>query len=119
MLMGIGKVSAQQEEVKVTNPLWTGIVLTAANPYFLLWWATVGMALATRAYSFGILAFLLFAVVHWICDLVWLEFLSLASHHGTDLMGVMLRKVLLAVCGIMMVVFGAWFLYGAAVRLRG
>ncbi len=97
----------------VRNPLWTGMALTGANPYFLIWWATVGLALATRAAELGMIAFALFAVVHWLCNLAWLEVLSVASHHGTALMGPRVQKVIVIVCGSAMAAFGAWFLRDA------
>ena len=31
------------------HPLWTGIVLSGANPHFILWWATVGLTLTGQA----------------------------------------------------------------------
>lgn len=99
------------------GPLATGVVLTAANPYFLIWWATVGLALATEAAQLGIAAFALFALIHWLCDLVWLEALSQASHKGTERMGGRLQQVVLAVCGIMLLGFGGKFLYDAGSAL--
>ena len=95
------------------GPFVTGVLLTAANPYFLIWWATVGLALTTQAVELGVVAFALFAVVHWLCDLLWLEALSLASHKGTDLLGGRLQQIVLVVCGLMLLGFGSMFLYDA------
>ena len=92
------------------HPLWTGVVLTAGNPYFLLWWATVGLALATQAAGLGVLGFVLFAVVHWCCDLLWLSVLSLASFKGVTLMGPRAQQVVTGICAAAMAFFGAWFL---------
>ena len=98
------------------HPFVIGIILTGANPYFLVWWATVGLALTTKAVGFGVLAFALFAVVHWLCDLVWLEALSLASHKGTELLSGRVQRIVLVVCGVMLVVFGVMFLVDAIWR---
>jgi len=95
------------------HPLVIGIVLTAANPYFLVWWATVGLALATQAMSFGAVVLILFAVVHWLCDLGWLEVLSLVGHKGSELFGRRAQLVISAVCGVVLLGFGAKFLYDA------
>jgi threonine/homoserine/homoserine lactone efflux protein len=99
--------------VESRSPLWTGIALTGGNPYFLLWWATVGLSLASRAAELGALAFGLFAVVHWLCDLAWLEALSRASHSGRGLMGPTTQKVIQALCAAAMAGFGAWFVIDA------
>jgi threonine/homoserine/homoserine lactone efflux protein len=99
------------------HPLVTGIVLTGGNPYFLLWWATIGLALATEAATLGVWAFALFAVIHWLCDLVWLEALSLATFKGSRLLGGRSRSIILAVCAAAMLVFAVLFLYDAGGRL--
>ncbi|NLX95353.1 MAG: LysE family transporter [Rhodopirellula sp.] len=97
------------------RPFVTGIVLTGANPYFLVWWATVGLALTSDALSFGIGALALFAIVHWLCDLGWLEMLSLAGHTGTERFGGSSQKAISAVCGVVLLGFGVKFLHDAAI----
>lgn len=124
LLMGIQLVAAARhvDETQATDgrhPFVTGVVLTAANPYFLIWWATVGLALATKAVGFGILAFVLFGLVHWLCDLIWLEILSFASYKGTEVLGGRLQQVVLLVCGIMLLAFGVMFLKDAGQGLLG
>ena len=100
------------------GPILTGVVLSIGNPYFLLWWATVGLALAVRAASLGLLAFALFAVLHWLCDLIWLEALSWTSFKGSRLLGDRGQRILLGVCGSALVLFAGLFLYDAARDLR-
>jgi len=96
------------------HPLLTGIVLTGANPYFLVWWATVGLALATQALQWGALALVAFAVVHWLCDLVWLEILSLLGFKGSAAFGPRAQRAVSAACALVLLGFGAKFLYDAA-----
>ena len=69
------------------HPFLTGVVLTVANPYFLVWWATVGLTLTSQALHFGLLALLLFALVHWLCDVGWLTVLSWAGFKGAEVYG--------------------------------
>ncbi len=99
------------------STLTTGIVLTACNPYFLLWWATVGLALATQASQLGLLAFALFGLVHWLCDLVWLEILSQASYRGARIFSEKSQQVVFAVCAIALLFFAAKFLLDALGKL--
>ena len=93
------------------GPVLTGILLSVGNPYFLLWWATVGLALASQAAELGILAFGLFAVLHWLCDLIWLEVLSWTTHRGSRIFGNRSQKVVMAVCGVALIFFGGMFLF--------
>lgn len=96
------------------SPVWTGMALTGGNPYFLLWWATVGMGLATGAMELGAMALVLFALLHWLCDLIWFEVLSVASHSGARWLGAKGQRVILIICALAMTVFGARFIWAAA-----
>ena len=119
LLLAVRSATGDPEASNGRHPFVTGIILSGGNPYFLIWWATVGLALATQAVELGILAFALFAVVHWLCDLVWLEALSWASHQGTEVLGGRLQQIVLVVCGLMLLGFGVKFLYDAGCGLLG
>lgn len=95
------------------KPILAGIILTASNPYFLVWWATVGLKLAQEAKGFGIWAFAIFACVHWSVDLIWLQFLSWASFKGSTLLGRKGFIYILAFCGAALLIFGLIFIYNA------
>ncbi|AQT70176.1 threonine efflux system [Anaerohalosphaera lusitana] len=101
------------------KPLTAGIILSATNPYFLIWWATIGVKLALEAKEFSMLALVLFATLHLTCDLIWLEFLSHASYQGSKIMGDKLQKWVLGICGTALLFFGIKFLYDAATDLIG
>lgn len=101
------------------HPVWSGIVLTGANPYFLLWWATVGLTMAGRAMEYGLMVLGLFALVHWLCDLIWLEVLSVVGFQGAEAFGQHSQKVVSGVCGVLLLGFGLKFVWDAGVILAG
>ena len=109
MLRQVRKADFAPEKAYTTGPVLTGFILSISNPYFLLWWASLGLNLAMKAKELGIIAFALFAFIHWLCDLVWLEILSTASFKGTTLLGPKSQRIVLAVCGAALIVFGAMF----------
>jgi threonine/homoserine/homoserine lactone efflux protein len=98
------------------NDLVAGIMMTAGNPLFLLWWATIGLGLAIQASELGLFAFVLFALIHWLCDLGWLEALSFAGFKGTRLLSDRGQRIVLLVCGLALLFFAANFFYDAAKR---
>jgi len=113
-----GGSAAEQMQATGGNPFVAGVLLSAGNPYFLVWWATVGLALITTARSdFGLWAFGLMALAHWSCDLIWLAALSWASFQGSVLLGPMGQRIVLAVCAMAMLGFGLYFIGERAVRL--
>ncbi|MBN2395692.1 MAG: LysE family transporter [Candidatus Atribacteria bacterium] len=95
------------------SPFQSGIVLTIANPYFLIWWATIGAVLITGAYQFGLFGFIAFAIVHWSCDFIWYSFLSSLSFKGGQFFGKRMQKVLFIFCGVFLLFFSGKFIYDA------
>ena len=114
MLVNLRKANEQETKNAKTKPVLTGLILSAGNPYFLLWWATVGLTLATTASKLGIWAFALFAIVHWLCDCIWLQILSFASFKGTKLLGQKSQRIVLMICSAALFLFGLFFIYNAA-----
>jgi threonine/homoserine/homoserine lactone efflux protein len=106
-----------QSKVLKDKPITAGIILSAGNPYFLIWWATVGLALATQAKEWGIWAFALFAVTHWSVDLIWLLMLTWFSNKGSVLIGRQGMRIVLMICAGALFFFGLFFIYNALVIL--
>jgi len=113
MLRSLRYCDTQETFGTKQGPLTAGIVLSIGNPYFLVWWTTIGLVLATKAMALGIWAFMLFAVIHWLCDLVWLTLLSWASFKGSHWFGQRVQQIVLLVCGSVLLLFGLYFLFDA------
>lgn len=95
------------------SPLMAGIILSLANPYFLIWWATIGSILIFRSITFGLLGFVIFMILHWFCDFFWCYFLSALSFKGGQFFGKRLQQVLFAICGVFLLFFSAKFIFDA------
>ncbi|MHC5074695.1 MAG: LysE family transporter [Planctomycetota bacterium] len=117
MFMSLKKIESSEYKPLHNKPVTAGIVLSVSNPYFLIWWATVGLALATQAVQFGIWAFGMFALTHWLVDCIWLLLLSWTSFKGSQLLKVKFQKVVLTVCAFALVIFGMIFIYDAVKTL--
>ncbi len=116
MLRSLKTAGNSQSRPTKATPFLTGVVLSGCNPYFLLWWATIGLALATTASRLGIWAFVLFVIVHWLCDLIWLTALSWASFKGSALFGPRSGKIVQLICSMVLLVFGLLFIYNAILK---
>jgi threonine/homoserine/homoserine lactone efflux protein len=117
MFRGLRHVTDEPVQVTKSGPFMAGVFLSGGNPYFLIWWATVGLTLITTARDFGVWAFVLFAIAHWSVDLVWLTTLSWASFKGSVLLGPRRQRVILAVCAAAMFGFGLYFIGLQATKL--
>jgi threonine/homoserine/homoserine lactone efflux protein len=91
------------------NPLITGILMTGGNPYFLLWWATVGITLITSAISFGIFGLLVFIILHLACDIGWDQILSLTVYKTKHLWSQNVQKTIFGICAVVLIGFGIYF----------
>ena len=100
-----------------SSPMLAGLVLSAANPYLLVWWATVGTVLIMRAGEFGALAVVVLAVAHWTCDLVWCYLLSATAFGGGRLLGDRFQRILFGVCGAFLLIVGVRFLTDAGSKI--
>lgn len=94
-------------------PVVAGIILSASNPYFLLWWITVGAKLASDAMAYGPIVLAIFIFVHWLVDLIWFQALSYASYKGAEVISDNHLKIVLSTCAGALMIFGAYFLYDA------
>ena len=112
--LGGGEVAGASDS---RSPVAAGAVLTAANPYFLVWWATIGATMAMQAAGFGAAGFVGFMIVHWLCDLGWSWFLSALSFRGGRFFGKAFQKAVFAVSGAALLFFGGKFLYDAVISL--
>jgi threonine/homoserine/homoserine lactone efflux protein len=91
------------------SPLVTGMVMTGGNPYFLLWWATIGVALITTAVTFGLFGLVVFTVLHLACDIGWDQFLSMTVFKTKHLWTPKVQKVVFSICAAVLVGFGIYF----------
>lgn len=115
LIMGIDMLrSIKQAEISeskpIHSPIAAGMLLSLGNPYFFIWWATVGAALILRSVSFGALGFLAFASVHWLCDFLWSYSLSILSFKGGRFFGRIFQEIVFAVCGLFLLFFGGMFI---------
>jgi len=92
------------------SSLVSAILATGANPYFILWWATIGAALVTNAAFFGPVAFAIFSVTHWSCDLLWNTVVSITVFKSKRFWTQKVRNTVFGFCFLTLTGFGAWFI---------
>jgi threonine/homoserine/homoserine lactone efflux protein len=102
-----------EQDVNTRSPLVSGIMLSAGNPYFLIWWASVGATLVMQSAAYGIAGLIVFMVLHWVCDLAWSWFLSALSYKGGSFFGKSFQKIIFIGSSVVMVFFGGKFIYDA------
>ncbi|MFC2068226.1 LysE family transporter [Chloroflexota bacterium] len=92
------------------NAFTVGIITSGLNPFFLLWWATIGSMLIMKFLDFGILGLTVFIIVHWLCDLAWLSFVSVLVYRTHSLWRKKFQEWLFIACSLLLLGFGVWFM---------
>lgn len=88
-----------------SRPLVAGILLTGLNPFFLLWWASVGAPLIQYAVLYGAAGLAVMYVSHVWLDYLWLVLLAHATHSGARLLGPRTYATLLAALATVLALF--------------
>jgi threonine/homoserine/homoserine lactone efflux protein len=113
--LGIAMFRARAEVVQggkdlPYNAFIAGILTSGFNPFFLLWWVTIGSMLIMKFLDFGTTGLIVFIVVHWLCDLVWLSLVSVLVYRTHSLWGHKLQEGIFIACSLLLVGFGSWFM---------
>ena len=116
LAMGIGMLRSRQRASPADGrvhrlPLVAGALLSAGNPFFLVWWVTVGAALIGRSLQFGAWGPVVLGVTHWSVDLTWCTFLSALSYRGRRTFGPRFQETVLTLCGAFLVLFGGKYIW--------
>jgi threonine/homoserine/homoserine lactone efflux protein len=88
-----------------------GVLVSIANPYWIIWWATVGMAYIDKALAHGAIGVGSFFTAHILSDFVWLSLVAFALVTGRKLMSTPVYRGVLGVCGAFLIGLGGWFVY--------
>lgn len=120
--MGADLLRSRNKSIEVCDEskgkvVTSGFVMTAANPYWLIWWATAGAALVAGAVAFGWVMLPLFIIVHISVDLIWYLAVSYSVNRSKDLWASKWHKWLFIASGGIMLFFGAYFILSATVKL--
>ena len=89
----------------------TGILMSIANPYWTIWWATIGLGYIIHSQAFGIIGVLLFFVGHILADLVWYSAVSFSISKGKSFLSVPVYRGIIGICACFLVVFAVYFGY--------
>lgn len=115
--MGMGMLRSRPEEADSSRtrsgPVLAGLSTTVANPYFFLWWGTVGALLLSRSLAFGVAGVVLVAVTHWLCDLCWDTLVSFLTYHSRRLWTPLVYRLVFGACGLLLIGFGVYFAVSA------
>ena len=101
------------------HPVAAGVLLSLSNPYWILWWATIGLTFAGQAMAHGLPGLAAFYAGHISSDLAWYSAVSAAVAGGRRIVPASAWRVMIVVCGVALCAIGIRFLADGVGRLAG
>lgn len=96
------------------SSLVLGLALTGLNPYFILWWLTIGSILVVQALAFAaIVGVLIMYISHVWMDYAFLTTIAHLGKKGKATVGSRWYKIMLIGFALVLMYYGATFVTGA------
>jgi len=112
------RLSWEGEHERSNHPIISGILMSVANPYWIIWWATIGLGYILYSWQFGFWGIAFFFAGHILADLGWYSLISAAVAGGRNFLTDRLYKGLVAVCAAFLILFACYFAYAGIVKLN-
>lgn len=95
------------------NLVMTGALMSLANPYWIIWWATIGVGYIFSSRQAGLLGVLIFFVGHILADFAWYTLISTVIGTGRTLFTDRIYRGVIGVCAAFLAIFACFLWYHA------
>jgi len=102
-LQGPGTITGRK------NLLLAGILLSLANPFWTIWWVSIGLGYILHSMKFGLWGVVFFFCGHILADLFWYASVSAAVWKGKAFLNDRMYRLLIGLCASFLVVFAFVF----------
>ncbi|AUB55188.1 lysine transporter LysE [Methanobacterium subterraneum] len=110
------EIPGDGEPIEKRGSVLSGVITSVTNPYFYLWWATVGWAFMLKGIELaGIIGVLSFLVGHWGADLSWYSLVSFFTSKGRHVLPGKRYRIMMIICGVFLVLLGVYFIYSTLI----
>ncbi len=89
----------------------SGILLSLANPYWTVWWVSIGLGYILYSMKFGYLGVLFFFVGHIAADLGWYTVVSITVGKGRHFLTDRVYRSVIGICAAILLFFSGYFAY--------
>ncbi|MBW1925079.1 MAG: LysE family transporter [Deltaproteobacteria bacterium] len=109
----LNNAEGAKESKKGPHPVFVGLLASLANPYWTLWWATVGLGYLVMSMRYGAAGIAVFFAGHLTADYAWYVLIALGISRGKRLLKDTSYRLIIRACGLILTGFGGWFLWSA------
>jgi len=101
------------------RPVVAGVLVSLANPYWSVWWISIGMSYVFLSLQQGAAGLLAFYTGHILADFAWFSLVAFLVVSGRRFLNDRAYRGLLFVCALFLVSLGVFFIYNAAASWLG
>ncbi|MGI6434721.1 MAG: LysE family transporter [Syntrophomonadaceae bacterium] len=95
---------------KGLHPIAAGIIISLVNPFWSLWWMTIGLSYLMIALKHGIVGLTAFFTGHIGADLLWYSAIAAVVAGGKRFIKPRVYQGVIILCGLFMLLFGSYFI---------
>ena len=99
------------EHRRRNHPVVSGVLMSVANPYWIIWWATIGLGYILYSWRFGLWGVAFFFAGHILADLAWYTVVAAAVAGGRRFLTDRLYRGLISGCAVFLIFFAGYFAY--------
>jgi threonine/homoserine/homoserine lactone efflux protein len=111
------EIKAETTSTKTMNLYLAGILMSLANPYWIIWWATIGLGYVLVSKELGFAGITFFFVGHILGDLVWYSAISVAVGKGRKFFSNKIYRILVGTCAVFLALFAGWLIWDGVGKL--
>ena len=101
--------SQKQGRQRLYVPFLGGIGMSLSNPFWFVWWVTVGAAFMTKSLEVGAVGVAAFYLGHIVADIGWYTLVSFGVASGRRFVTPRLYKAIMQACGTFIIFLGLYF----------
>jgi len=102
---------ARAEARILRNPVMAGAAVSISNPYWVIWWATVGLTLFAALSRNALSTIAAFYFGHIMGDIIWYLAVGAAIATGRRVISPAVYRAIVQICGVFLIFLGGSFLY--------
>jgi len=118
-LVGVTETNSAKPEQAIIDksfgnylgPVLAGLFVSLANPFVILWWATVGLGYINLSLKLGTTGLGAFYTGHILADLVWYCLVAAVVAGSRRFLSDRVYRGILILCGLFLIGLGGYFLY--------
>jgi threonine/homoserine/homoserine lactone efflux protein len=95
----------------------SGILVSISNPYWSIWWATIGLAYILQSRKWGMIGVAVFFTGHILADLAWYSMVSFSVGRGRRFFTNVTYRWLMGICALFLSMFAVCFFWAGIKKL--